>query len=193
MVEITTRPATMREWEDVQAALSGGGDGRSCQCAWPVLPNAEWSTSTIPQRRDLLRNEIRLGPPPGIVAYVDGSPAGWVRVGPRPAQRRMTRSKVVAASPEPLEDPTVWAITCFSVRKEYRRLGLTARLLDAAVVYARENGARVVEAYPIDTTASKPSANALFVGALSTFLSAGFTMRGHPTPSRATVSLALRR
>jgi len=192
MVDITTRPATMREWDDVQAALTGGGDGRSCQCAWPMLPNAEWRTTTVDDRAELLRRELNDGPPPGLVAYVDGAPAGWVRVGPFPAQRRIVRSKVAAASPEPRDDESVWAITCFSVRKEHRRSGLNAALLDAAVAYARERGARVVEAYPIDNTSSQPSSNALFVGALSTFLAAGFAVLGRPTPTRVTVALDLR-
>lgn len=49
-----------------------------------------------------------------------------------------------------------------------------------------------MEAYPIDNTSSKPSSNALFVGALSTFLAAGFTVLGRPTPTRVTVALDLR-
>ncbi|OCG73183.1 GNAT family N-acetyltransferase [Microbacterium sediminis] len=191
MVEITTRPATLREWDDVQAALTGGGDGASCQCAWPLLPNAEWRSTGVDERREMLRGELRDGPPPGLVAYVDGAPAGWVRIGPRPAQRRLARSRVVRASPEPLDDGSVWAITCFSVRREHRRLGLNAALLEAAVAYAREQGARAVEAYPIDNTAAKPATNDLYVGALTTFLAAGFTVLGRPTPTRATVSLTL--
>lgn len=126
MVEITTRPATMREWDDVRAALTGGGDGRSCQCAWPLLTNAEWRTTTVAEREELLRRELQDGPPPGLVAYVDGAAAGWIRVGPKPAQRRTARSRVAAVSPEPSDDDSVWAITCFSVRKEHRCLGLNA-------------------------------------------------------------------
>lgn len=191
MVEITTRPATMREWDAVQAALTGGGDGQSCQCMWPLLPNAEWRTTTVPEREEMLRREIRQGPPPGLVAFVDGAPAGWIRVGPKPAQRRLARSRVATLSPEPPEDDSVWAITCFSVRTEHRGLGLNAALLAAALDYARERGARVLEAYPIDNTVTKPTSNALYVGALTTFLAAGFAVLARPTPTRVAVSLVL--
>jgi len=193
MAQITTRPATTAEWDDVQAALSGGGDGRSCQCAWPLLTNAEWERTSLRERQEVLRDEITAGPPPGLVAYVDGAAAGWIRIGPRTAQGRILRSRVVKnGSPEPIDDDGVWAVTCFSVRKEHRRQGLNAALLDAAVAYARERGARVVEGYPIATdTADKVSSNSLFVGALSTFLGAGFREVARPTGTRVVVALDL--
>lgn len=194
MVQITTRPATPVEWDDVQAALTGGGDGASCQCAWPVLANKAWNETTVDQRRELLRDELEAGPPPGLVAYVDGEAAGWIRIGPRTAQARTIRSRVVKnGSAEPLDDDAVWAVTCFSVRKEHRRQGLNAALLEAAVAYARERGARVVEGYPLATDRMKPATNLLFVGALSTFLAAGFREVARPTDTRVVVALDLAR
>ncbi|MDI6943657.1 GNAT family N-acetyltransferase [Microbacterium barkeri] len=193
MAEITTAPATTAQWYDVQSALTGGGDGRSCQCMWPVLPNKEWQTTSVDERERMLRDEIDAGPPPGLVAYADGRAAGWVRVGPRPAQRRVLRSRIVkSGTQESLEDDGVWAITCFSIRREHRGLGITRALLDAAVDYARSNGARVLEAYPIDTDSGRETrSNDLYVGALSTFANAGFKVIAHPTPSRAVVALRL--
>jgi GNAT superfamily N-acetyltransferase len=192
MVQITTRPATLAEWDDVQAALTGGGDGRSCQCVWPLLPNKEWDGTTVEQRGRILHDELEAGPPPGLVAYVDGQAAGWIRIGPRAAQRRTINSRVVkAGSPEPLDDESVWAVTCFSVRREHRGQGLNAALLQAAVAYARESGARVVEGYPIATDATTTSSNALFVGAVSTFLTAGFREVSRPTGTRVVVALDL--
>ncbi|MBY0688853.1 GNAT family N-acetyltransferase [Microbacterium marinilacus] len=192
MAQITTRPATMAEWDDVQAALTGGGDGRSCQCVWPLLPSKEWSVTTVDEREQLLHDEIEAGPAPGLVAYVDGRAAGWIRIGPRTAQARILRSRIVkSGSDEPLDDGDVWAVTCFSVRKEHRGQGLNASLLEAAIDYARDSGARVVEAYPIATDTTKTSSNSLFVGALSTFLGAGFHEIARPTATRAVVALDL--
>ena len=192
MVEITTRLATLAEWDDVQAALAGGGDGRSCQCVWPLLANREWDATTVEERRDMLRDEVQAGPPPGLVAYVDGQAAGWIRIGPRPDQQRIVRSRVVkGGSGESLDDPSVWAVTCFSVRKEHRRKGINAALLRAAVVYARRSGARVIEGYPIATDTTAPPTNSLFVGALSTFLQAGFHEVARPTDKRVVVALEL--
>src|SRR5690606_1145535 len=113
MPNVTTELATPERWDDAQHALTGGGDGRRCQCGWWTMPNAEFNSTTIDERRDLLRGEIDTGPPPGIIAYVDGQPAGWARIGPRTAQARLARTRnIVAATPEPLDDPDVWAVTC---------------------------------------------------------------------------------
>ena len=66
-------------------------------------------------------------PPPALIAYVDGEAAGWVRVGPRTAQMRIGRTRDIAANtPEPLDDPDVWAVSCFVVRREHRGQGLNA-------------------------------------------------------------------
>src|SRR5690606_20334509 len=139
MATITTERATITRWDDVQHSLSGGGDGRSCQCIWPILSNKDWQSTDLAQRRQMLHDEIASGPPPGLVAYVDGEAAGWIRVGPRTAQTRILRTRAIAAATaEPLDDPSVWAVTCFVVRREFRGMGLNAQLLDAAIAYAHE-------------------------------------------------------
>lgn len=193
MANITVEPATSDRFDDAQHALTGGGDGRSCQCQWWMLTNAEWQQTSPEQREDLLRAEMDAGPPPALIAYVDGEAAGWVRVGPRTRQVRLGRTRHFTAGwDEPWDDDTVWAVSCFVVRKEHRKQGLNARLLDAALDYARAAGARVVEAYPMDPHAGKKVAvNDLYHGVLSTFEAAGFREVARPRPDLAIVSLDL--
>lgn len=192
MATITTELATAPRWDDVQHALTGGGDGASCQCIWPVLTNKEWNATTTPQRTEMFRAEIDEGPPPGIIAYIDGEAAGWIRIGPRTRQARLPRTRIIAAATtEPFDDEWVWAVTCFVVRREHRGAGLNRILLDAAVEYARESGARVIEGYPVDTGGEKQRANELFHGTLSTFLAAGFTEKSELKPGRSLVALDL--
>ncbi|MGW8483358.1 GNAT family N-acetyltransferase [Microbacterium sp. NPDC055903] len=190
--DITTALATPDRWDDVQHALTGGGDGASCQCAWPMLINKEWESTTRDEREHLLHGEITAGPAPGLVAYADGDPAGWIRIGPRPLQKRLARTRLIAAATdEPFDDASVWAVSCFVVRREHRGKGINAVLLDAAVAYARASGARVIEGYPVDTARTTTSANNLFHGALSTFLAAGFTTRPSVKPERPLAVLRL--
>ena len=196
-----TKPAGPDEWMDVQRALTGGGDGRSCQCCWPVMSSAEWRESSRDERREFLHTQIAAGPAPGIVCYANGDAVGWARVGPRPAQRRITASRVVRkGSHEPLDDVSVWALTCFSVRRQARGIGVMSALLQAAVEHARSGGARILEAYPFDNRCNDEhadngetplTANELFVGTVTTFLRAGFHVVGHPTRMRVVVSLKL--
>ena len=176
MASITTEPATIARWDDVQHALSAGGDGYDCQCVWPTLRSRDWRVSTFDQRRDIFREEIQSGPTPGLIAYVDGEAVGWIRVGPRTGQQRVMHTRAITnATEEPLDDDSVWSVTCFVVRKEHRGTGLNALLLNAALDHARSSGSRLIEAYPVDTTTGKHHPNELFHGSLSTFLTAGFT------------------
>ncbi len=185
MTTITTRPATAEVWDDVVAAMTGGGDGGSCWCQWFRATSAEWSASKTGERRAALEHEIAAGPVRGLVAYVDGAPAGWVRIAPRIEQGRVTRSRISRTSPAPMTDPGVWAITCLQVRREHRGLGVTRALVASAVEFARASGATAVEAYPIDTAAAEVADNDLFHGAASTFFADGFT-EGRETEARST-------
>jgi GNAT superfamily N-acetyltransferase len=186
-------PVDAGRFDDLQTVLNGGGDGPSCQCMWQLIRAKEWASISVDEKRARLRAEVDAADPsPGLLAYVDGEPVGWVRVGPRPPQERIVASKIVGSgSREPLDDPTVWAVTCFSVRRESRGAGLAGALLAAAVDAARGGGARVVEAYPFDLAAGKRSSNELYHGALSTFEEAGFEVVARPTPARAVVALKL--
>ena len=155
-----------------------------------MLRAKDFSAATRDERRELLRGDLA-APASALLAYVDDEAAGWVKVSPRPDQPRLARTRNFQQSPEPFDDPSVWAITCFVVRREHRGNGIAARLLDAAVDHARAHDARVVEGYPVDTAVAKASANDLYHGALSTFVDAGFTEVARPTRSRPIVSLSL--
>ncbi|MDO8381927.1 MAG: GNAT family N-acetyltransferase [Microbacterium sp.] len=190
---ITIVPATADRFDDVEHTFSGGGDGLSCQCQWWTLTNAQFEASDRDERERMLRAQVAAEPSPALIAYVDEEAAGWVRVGPRPTQPRLSRTRNFAATTEPWDDPSVWAVSCFVVRKEHRGRGLNRKLLDAAIDHARTNGARVLEAYPTetDTDTAKRRSNDLYIGILSVFESAGFREIARPKPERVIVQLKL--
>lgn len=76
MTEIVIRPATADRFDDAQHALTGGGDGAACQCAWWTLTNVQWQAASTDERRELLRDETEAEVPPALIAYVDGEAAG---------------------------------------------------------------------------------------------------------------------
>jgi ribosomal protein S18 acetylase RimI-like enzyme len=193
MAQFDVQPAVAERWDDLERILRGGGDGKSCQCMWPLLTGREWSATSSGERSEMLRAELESDDrAPGLIAYDGAEPIGWVRVGPRPPLRRLMRSRIVTTgSREPLGDGTVWAISCFSVRREHRKRGVVGTLLDAAIDYARAGGARLVEAYPFDVAAGSRTSNELYVGALSTFEAAGFAVIARPTTARTVVALDL--
>jgi GNAT superfamily N-acetyltransferase len=74
---------------------------------------------------------------------------------------------------KPVDDRPVWSIVCFFVVKGARGLGLAERMLGAAVEYARSCGARLLEAYPVDTD-ERGDPDDMFFGTKSMFDRAGF-------------------
>jgi GNAT superfamily N-acetyltransferase len=175
---VAVRSAADVPWDEIVAVFGERGDPSRCWCQFFRLANAEFEASTVDERRELLRREVTDdGTTPGLVAFIDDSPAGWVAVRPRRDYARLLRSPIVTTSTvDPIDDDSVWSVSCFVVRPEFRRRGASSALLDAAVETARANGARVVEAYPTDLTGRpRMSASDLYRGTLGVFERAGFT------------------
>jgi GNAT superfamily N-acetyltransferase len=192
MTEIRIEAADSVPWADVEAALSHGGNGSTCWCQWVVNP--EYPVLTREEKHDALQVQLgRAHLTAPLVAYVDDLPAGWCRVAARVDQPRLAHTNVVTrGSTEPLDDGSVWAVTCFVVRREYRGTGVSRALLHSAVELARGSGARLVEGYPIDRV-ERPGAspNSRYLGTVDLFESAGFVVTSRPAPGRAVVTLQL--
>jgi GNAT superfamily N-acetyltransferase len=189
-------PANEASWDDI-AAIFGTTDypGR-CQCQRFKIPGWIWRDSTQEQRTARHEAQTACGNPAatatsGLVGYLGGQPAGWVAVEPRTAYPKLRTSRVVwAGRDEDRDDDRVWAVTCFTVRKGYRGRGLTYPLARAAVGYARQRGARALEAYPIVTQPGKEITwGEVHVGARQVFEEAGFTEITHPTARRVVMRI----
>lgn len=124
---------------------------------------------------------------PGLVGYVDGAPAGWISFGPREDYAKLERSPVM----KPVDDEQVWSIVCTYVAKEYRGQGLQHRLLAAAIDYARERGARLLESYPVDKP-ERSHDDFMFFGSRSLYERAGFKEVVRRSPTRLVMRRRLR-
>lgn len=161
------------------------GDDRGwCWCQRFMEPDLD-GASRIPNR-DALRHEvISASVPPGVLAYVDGRPAGWSRVMPRSAVPLIQRNRALRRLLP--DDPGAWWITCFAVDRRLRSIGVATALLGAAVVHASSHGATALEGHPVDTDALKAERldpSALFTGTMRTFVANGFHEIGRTFPSR---------
>ena len=78
-------------------------------------------------------------------------------------------------------------MTCLFARAGFRRRGVSRALARAAVAFARERGARAIEAYPI--VVKDVIAEELHVGTPSVFADAGLVEVSRPTPRRVVMRL----
>ena len=73
----------------------------------------------------------------------------------------------------PVDDKAVWSVSCFFVRKEWRKKGLGVRLLRAAMEFAKGPGGVILEGYPTDSE-KQTAAPFIWTGLAFMFKKAGF-------------------
>lgn len=161
----------------MQALFGPRGACAGCWCMYWRLKRSEFTEKTGEGNRSAMQALIQTGEVPGLLAYltpedenVAPMAVGWISIGPRAAFPVLARSRVL----KPVDDQPVWSIVCFFVTRSYRRKGLMASLIDAAVEYARQQGAQIVEAYPVEPKQERTSDVFVYTGLVSAFRKAGF-------------------
>jgi GNAT superfamily N-acetyltransferase len=173
-------PLTPDRWDDFEKLFGPRGACAGCWCMFWKLPRKEFEAGQGDSNRLAQKAIVASGRIPGLIAYVDSIPAGWIAVEPRAEYSGLARSRILA----PLDEKPVWSVTCFFVDKKYRRQGLTVALLKAAVKYVKSKGGKVVEGYPVETKDEKTSPAFIYTGTMSAFLQAGFTEAGRRSDKR---------
>ncbi|MDD4904337.1 MAG: GNAT family N-acetyltransferase [Candidatus Bipolaricaulis sp.] len=180
-------PLTLDRWTDLEKLFGAHGAQAGCWCMWWRQTASEFAAGKGDRNREALRTIVASGEPPGLLAYAGDEPVGWCAVAPRERYVRLARSRIL----KPIDEQPVWSIPCFFVARSYRRRGISARLLGAAVEFVRDRGGRIVEAYPIAPASDEYPAAYAYTGLLSTFLATGFEVVARPSPSRAIVRYAI--
>lgn len=193
----TVRPANEVTPAQLDLVFGARGAGAGCRCQRYRLARGEaFRTFPVEERRARQLDQTGAGDPDaprtsGLVAFLGDEPVGWCAVGPRPDLAGMVRNQRVPweGRDEDRGDLGVWVVSCLLTRVGYRRRGVARALVRESVPFARDRGARVLEAYPITTT--NVLAEELHVGLPPWFADAGFTEVSRPTPRRAVVRLEL--
>ena len=188
---VRIEPLTPERWDDFVAVVGRGGAG-GCWCMNWTLPSQRQlgdgakGGSKAPNK-EAFRRQVDAGPPPGLLAY-DGSDAvAWCRVMPRDRLPGLASSRHFKTD---LDIEGVWSLPCFIVRPKHRGRGLTTVLIKAAIDFARDNGGRILEAYPWETAEVKyPSI--IYTGMASTFRRLGFEVVQRSAPHKPMMRLAL--
>ena len=188
--QVTIVPANEASWDDLNAIFDGA-DSAKCRCQRFKVAGWIWRDSTHEERIAAHRAQTAGDDPDasqtsGLVAYVDGEPAGWVAVEPRTEYAKLlTLNRTWKGRNEDRDADDVWSVTCFVVRKGYRGRGLTYHLAEATIDYARERGARAIEGYPMSVPPGKVVTwGEMHVGARQIFEDAGFKEVSHPSLRR---------
>lgn len=165
-------PLTPDRWSDLEKLFGKNGAYAGCWCMWWRFTGQEWKENRGEGNKEAFRAVVDSGEVPGVLAYVDGEPAGWCAIAPRDAHKRLREERVRIF--KKVDDQPVWTISCFYIGRDYRRKGLMLPLLLASIEYAKSQGATIIEGYPVEGEDMK-SASTGYTGVMSTFKRAGFT------------------
>ena len=163
-------PLTPERWKDLETLFGERGACGGCWCMWWKLPRADFEKGKGDGNKRALKKIVRSGRVPGLLAYAGKEPVGWCALEPRANYPRFERSRVL----KPVDDQPVWSVVCFFIARPYRGRGIAGRLLAAAVDYAKKQGARVVEGYPVEARKGRLPDPFVYMGLPSTFQKAGF-------------------
>jgi len=163
-------PLTPERWGDLEALFGPRGACAGCWCMWWRLKRSEWTRQKGEGNRRAFRKLVKGAEPLGVLAYAEGKAVGWCAVGPRESYPALERSRIL----KPVDEKPVWSVTCFFVARGWRRRGVTRRLLEEAVKYARGRGAQIVEGYPVEPRAGTIPDAFAWTGFAGAFRGAGF-------------------
>jgi predicted GNAT family acetyltransferase len=187
-------PLTPEMWPAFERLFGKQGACMGCWCMYWRLPRKEYDAARGADAKRLFKKRVKKGPPPGVVAFIGDEAVGWLQIGPRADAPQWNTPRRLSApvKPEDAENAAVWGATCFFVKSSARRQGVTDALLKGGIAFARENGARVIEACPMDTQ-GRSDPISLYVGRASVFERAGFKEIVRRKETRPLMRLMLRK
>lgn len=174
-MKLTIRPLTPDLWPALEDLFGKKGACNGCWCMYWRIGSAYRKTPR--ENKAAFREVVKRGPPPGLLAFDGDVAVGWCQLTPRDALPWLDRAWRLRR----VDEVPVWSLSCLYVRVGYRRHGISAALIDAALKAAKRAKAPALEAYPVDKDLT-PSASG--TGMASTFARAGFKTVARRVPPR---------
>ena len=182
---LTVHPVTPDRWDDLVRLFGENGAYANCWCMWWRTTAAQFDEGVKDRgagNRAAMKALVADGRVPGLLAYQDSEPVGWVSVAPRVEFGRVERSPIL----KPVDDKPAWAVVCFYIHKRNRGRGVGRTLLDAAADHVARNGGRLVEGYPVHPDGRTAPASA-YTGVASMFEAAGFEQVARRKPTSRSI------
>jgi ribosomal protein S18 acetylase RimI-like enzyme len=162
-------PLTPDKWNDLVKLFGENGACGGCWCMWWRLSRSEFNKKKGKGNKNSFNKIVRSKTVPGILAYDNNEPVGWIAVEPRDNYPTLKRSRVLAN----VDEKRVWSVTCFYIKRNYRRRGVSVQLINAAKKHVKQRGGKILEGYPTDIPKEWPAAF-VYTGLFPAFLEAGF-------------------
>lgn len=184
---LVVKPLTAGRWRDFETLFGPRGACGGCWCMWWRETHADFERRKGEGNRRAMRRIVSSGEVPGIIGYLGGEPVAWCSVAPRERFPRLERSRILKR----IDEEPVWSVVCFYITKSYRKLGLSLMMLEEAVRYAANKGARIVEGYPVEPKKGSTADVFAYTGLARVFRSAGFSEVARRSETRPVMRLRI--
>ena len=126
-MKLTIRPLTPDLWPALEDLFGKNGACNGCWCMYWRIGSA-YRKRPREQNKAAFREIVKRGPPPGLLAFDGDVAVGWCQLTPRDALPWLDRAWRLKR----VDEVPVWSLSCFYVRKGYRKRGVTSALIAAA-------------------------------------------------------------
>src|SRR6266496_3960866 len=131
-MDLTIRPVTLERWAALEDLFGAAGASSGCWCMyWRIGPR--YRQRPREDNKSDLRALAAAGPPPGLLAFAGGVPAGWCELAPRAGLGWLAHARYL----QPADDLPVWSVPCFYVRRTHRGQGVMDALIGCALAPRR--------------------------------------------------------
>ena len=175
-------------WNQFVTLFGDRGACGGCWCMLWRLTRKQFEAQKGAGNKEAMKRIVDSGEVPGILAFSDNDPIGWCAVAPRDRYPALSRSRIL----QPLDDLPSWTVACFFIERSFRNKGVATDLLRFAASYARSEGAKRLEGYPVEPKKNQhiPPAFA-WTGIPKAFLRNGFKEVARRSPTRPIMRLDL--
>jgi GNAT superfamily N-acetyltransferase len=181
------KPLTGISWDEFQQLFGVRGACGGCWCMlWRLAPK-QFRQHKGEGNRLAMKQLVDSGAVPGILAFDGERSVGWCALAPRSEYPALARSRVMKA----VDDLPVWSVSCLFVHRDYRMKGVATKLLKAACRHAADQGAEVLEGYPVEPKDGAIPAAFAWTGIPSAFEQAGFQEVARRSPTRPIMRIYL--
>ena len=134
IIDLAIHPVTKKRWSDFETLFGEKGACGGCWCMLWRLTRKEFEQQKGEANRLAIKAIVESGDKPGLLAYSGKQAVAWCSVAPREEFPALDRSRVL----KKIDDEPVWSISCFFIHKNFRKQGLSVRILEAVVEYVKK-------------------------------------------------------
>jgi len=187
-IQLSFEPLTIEKWGDFVSLFGERGACGGCWCMLWRLSRKEFESQKGDTNKLPMKTIVAAGEVPGILVYHNSVAIVWCALAPRSRYPALLRSRIL----QPVDDQQCWYIACLFIKKPFIKKGVSTELLLAAAVYAKAQGAELLEGYPVEPKVEQQIPAAFgWTGFSKAFISAGFREIVRRSPTRPVMRLEL--